>query len=117
MISYRRCSRSLASFLKLGAGDPNSEKIRTGRTKPGNRFQGHFQGQARQLISQAIGRAILWAAKSAAFKFTPEKCYGVVAFIVAALFIGKIMLDAIYIGVVFGFFLAFCIYAVGCEKL
>ena len=29
----------------------------------------------------------------------------------------KIMLDAIYIGLVFGFFLTFCIYAAGCEKL
>jgi hypothetical protein len=29
----------------------------------------------------------------------------------------KIMLDAIYIGLAFGFFMAFCIYAVGCEKL
>src|SRR6185369_5821714 len=29
---------------------------RTGRTKPGNRFPGHFQGRARQLISQAVGR-------------------------------------------------------------
>src|SRR4051812_18033322 len=34
---------------------------RTGRTKPGNWFQGHFQGRARQLISPAIGRAILWS--------------------------------------------------------
>ena len=34
-----------------------------------------------------------------------------------ALLIGVIMLDAIYIGLVFGFFLSFCIYAVGCEKL
>jgi hypothetical protein len=45
------------------------------------------------------------------------KRFGVVTFIVAALFIGKIMLDAIYIGLVIGFFMAFCIYAAGCEKL
>ena len=31
-----------------------------GRTQPGNRLQGHFQGQARQLTSSAVGRAILW---------------------------------------------------------
>jgi hypothetical protein len=29
----------------------------TGRTAPGNRGRGHFQGQARQLTSQAFGRA------------------------------------------------------------
>jgi len=29
----------------------------TGRTAPGNRGPGHFQGQARQLTSQAFGRA------------------------------------------------------------
>ena len=63
MIKSLRCSRSLASFLKPDAGDPNSSESRTGRTKPGNRFQGHFQGQARQLISQAIGRAILWISR------------------------------------------------------
>ena len=89
-------------------------KIRTGRTKPGNRIQGHFQGQARQLTSSAIGRAIL----ESVFKFTQDKkCYGVVAFIVAALFIGKIMLDIIYIGIVVVFFAAFALYAIGCEKL
>ena len=60
MIHFARCSLNAASFLEPDAGDPDSEAIRTGRTRPGNRFQGHFQGQARQLISQAIGRAILW---------------------------------------------------------
>jgi hypothetical protein len=44
-------------------------KIRMGRTKPGNWFQGHFQGQARQLTSSAIGRAIL----ESVFKFTHDK--------------------------------------------
>ena len=61
-----------SGFLpEAGRGRPKLlKRLRTGRTKPGNRFQGHFQGQARQLISQAIGRAILWAAKSAVIKFT-----------------------------------------------
>ena len=45
------------------------KSLRTGRTKPGNRFQGHFQGQARQLTSSAIGRAIL----ESVFKFTHDK--------------------------------------------
>jgi len=51
-----------AGFLpEAGRGRPKLLIVgmRTGRTKPGNRFQGHFQGQARQLISQAFGRAIL----------------------------------------------------------
>lgn len=51
-------------------------------------------------------------------KFTPKlKCYGVVAFIVAALGIGKIMLDVIYIGTAVVFFALFALYARGCEKL
>jgi len=66
------CSRSQASFLKRDAGDPNSSESRTGRTRPGNRFQGHFPGQARQLISQAFGRAILRPAL-AGFMVTPVK--------------------------------------------
>jgi hypothetical protein len=36
---------------------------------------------------------------------------------VAALFIGKIMLDVIYIGIAVAFFAAFMLYARGCEKL
>ena len=67
------CSRSQASFLKHDAGDPNSSESRTGRTKPGNRFQGHFQGQARQLISQAFGRAILWISPGEVIMVTPLK--------------------------------------------
>ena len=71
MVYSFRCSRNPVSFLKPGAGDPNSSiYLRTGRTRPGNRFQGHFQGQARQLISQAFGRASLWIAKSAITMFT-----------------------------------------------
>jgi len=31
--------------------------------------------------------------------------------------IGKIMLDVIYIGLILGFFVAFGVYAAGCEKL
>src|ERR1700685_49374 len=69
--TFFRCSRNPVSFLKPGAGEPNSSEMGTGRTRPGNRFQGHFQGQARQLISQAFGRASLWIAKSAIIKFTP----------------------------------------------
>jgi hypothetical protein len=37
--------------------------------------------------------------------------------IVAALSIGKIMLDAIYIGTSVVFFAVFALYAIGCEKL
>jgi hypothetical protein len=64
-----------SGFLpEAGRGRPKLlKRLRTGRTKPGNRFQGHFQGQARQLISQAFGRASLCAAKSAAAKFTQYK--------------------------------------------
>ena len=113
MISSFRCSRSLASFLKPGAGDPNPQAIEAGRTKPGDRFQGHFQGQARQLISQAIGRAIL----ESVFKFTLIKMRGVVAFMRDDGVCLKIMLDIIYIGIVIAFFAAFALYARGCEKL
>jgi hypothetical protein len=45
------------------------------------------------------------------------KSYGVVAFIAAALCIGTIMLDVIYIGTAVLFFAAFALYAVCCEKL
>jgi hypothetical protein len=38
-------------------------------------------------------------------------------FIAAALSIGKIMLDLIYIGTAVLFFAAFALYAFGCEKL
>ncbi|MDB6022001.1 MAG: hypothetical protein JWQ04_1858 [Pedosphaera sp.] len=39
---------------------PRNEKIPgTGRKAAGNRGQGHFQDQARQLTSPAFGRAIL----------------------------------------------------------
>jgi hypothetical protein len=37
--------------------------------------------------------------------------------IVAALCVGIIMLDAIYIGTFVVFFAAFALYAIGCEKL
>jgi hypothetical protein len=83
-----------------------------GRTKLGNRFQGHFQGQARQLTSSAIGRAIL----ESVFKFTHDKMCGVVAFMRWRRLL-KIMLDIIYIGIVVIFFAAFALYAIGCEKL
>ena len=43
-----------------------------GRTRPGNRFQGHFQGQARQLISQAIGRANPLEPRSCDFHVHPN---------------------------------------------
>jgi hypothetical protein len=46
-----------------------------------------------------------------------RKSYGVVAFIAAALLIGQIMMDVIYIGMAVLFFAAFAFYAVGCEKL
>ena len=80
----------------------------------GNASQGHFQGQARQLISQAIGRAILWAAKFVAFKFTQSKlrlrraqaCLRMVT-----------MLDVVYVGLAIVFFAAFALYALGCKKL
>jgi hypothetical protein len=42
-----------------------------GRTAAGNRCQGHFQDQARQLTPSAIGRAILWAPQVAVPKFSP----------------------------------------------
>jgi len=89
-----------------------------GRTKPGNRFQGHFQGQARQLTSSAFGRAILWAAKSAASSSPKHKNCGVVAFIAPAFaFLRTIMLDVIYIGLAVFVFAALALYARGCEKL
>jgi hypothetical protein len=86
--------------------------------------------EARQLVSRPLSRPSPTAnlvgnwkgdpliREVCGLKFTQDKnCCGVVAFIAAALLIGQIMLDAIYIGLVFGFFLSFCIYAVGCEKL
>ncbi len=37
----------------------------------GNRSQGHFQDSARQLTSQAIGRAILYAPRVRSTTITP----------------------------------------------
>jgi hypothetical protein len=117
MFSSFRCSRSLASFLKPDAGDPNSGKPDganeagqpvsrpLSRPSPTANLAGNWKGDP--LIREVCG-----------LKFTPDKMSwrcrvhreGVAC-------IGKIMLDAIYIGLVFGFFMVFCIYAVGCEKL
>ena len=67
-IIYEAClvsSLSRFAFLQAGAGEPDSpgalaaKRPGTGRTVAGNRGQGHFQDQARQLTSPAIGRAIL----------------------------------------------------------
>jgi hypothetical protein len=113
MIYFARCSRNQLAFLRAGAGEPNSEEIRTGRTKPGNRFQGHFQGQARQLISQAFGRAIL----ESVFKFTHDKNMRRCCVHPRWRRLLKIMPDIIYIGIVVVFFAAFALYARGCEKL
>jgi len=85
------------------AGQPVSRPL--SRPSPTANLVGNWKGDP--LIREVRG-----------LKFTQDKnCCGVVAFIAAALLIGQIMLDAIYIGLVFGFFLSFCIYAVGCEKL
>jgi hypothetical protein len=104
-----------SGFLpEAGRGRPKFRKLfRTGRTKPGNRFQGHFQGQARQLISQAFGRAIL----ESVFKFTLIEMCGAVAFMRDGGVCLKIMLDIVYIGTAILFFAAFALYARGCEKL
>jgi hypothetical protein len=44
-----------------------------GRKAAGNRGQGHFQDQARQLTSSAFGRAILWLPLGRDTTFTQSK--------------------------------------------
>jgi hypothetical protein len=71
---YFRPLQPKSGFIpKAGCGETKFlKRLGTGRTKPGNRFQGHFQGQARQLTSPAIGRAILWR-RTAISMFTQNK--------------------------------------------
>jgi hypothetical protein len=86
--------------------------------------------EARQLVSRPLSRPSPTAnlvgnwkgdpliREVRGLKFTPkENCCGVVAFIAAALLIGQIMTDLIYIGIVAAFFAASEIYAHWCEKL
>jgi hypothetical protein len=84
------------------AGPPVSRPL--SRPSPTANLVGNWKGDP--LIREVCG-----------LKFTQEKCYGVVAFCAAALFIVKIMLDVIYIGIMVAFFAAFLLYARGCEKL
>jgi hypothetical protein len=108
-------------FPEAGRGRPNLLEVEDGanetgqsvsrplsRPSPTANLAGNWKGDP--LIREVRG-----------LKFTRIKCYGVVAFIAAALRIFvkicKIMLDVIYIGTAVLFFAAFALYAVGCEKL